>query len=123
MCPETPAQNVDAYTIPDDEASAYGIVEKQRRPGGRKRMESKRAPVSGALVAGETAMGQSQKAVRQQARARRHSRKRRRIMLLIAVPVVIAAIVAVVALTSQPGYSGFDVLGKRPAIVQVFLPG
>jgi flagellar biosynthesis/type III secretory pathway M-ring protein FliF/YscJ len=68
-------------------------------------------------------MGQSQKAVRQQARARRHSRKRRRIMLLIAAPVMIAAIVAVVALTSQPGYNGFDVLGKRPAIVQVFLPG
>jgi hypothetical protein len=44
-------------------------------------------------------------------------------MLLIAAPVVIAAIVAVVALTSQPGYSGLDVLGKRPAIVQVFLPG
>jgi flagellar biosynthesis/type III secretory pathway M-ring protein FliF/YscJ len=68
-------------------------------------------------------MGQSQKAARQHARARRHSRKRRRIMLLIAAPVVIAAIVAVVTLTSQPGYSGFDVLGKRPAIVQVFLPG
>jgi len=44
-------------------------------------------------------------------------------MLLIAAPVMIAAIVAVVALTNQPGYSGFDVLGKRPAIVQVFLPG
>jgi thioredoxin-like negative regulator of GroEL len=44
-------------------------------------------------------------------------------MLLIAAPVVIAAIVAVIALTGQPGYSGFDVLGKRPAIVQVFLPG
>jgi flagellar biosynthesis/type III secretory pathway M-ring protein FliF/YscJ len=68
-------------------------------------------------------MSQSQKAVRQQARARRQSRQRRRIMLLIAAPVVIAAIVAVVALTSQPGYSGLDVLGKRPAIVQVFLPG
>ena len=68
-------------------------------------------------------MGQSQKAVRQQARARRHSRKRRRIVLLIAAPMVVAAIVAVVALTSQPGYSGLDVLGKQPAIVQVFLPG
>jgi F0F1-type ATP synthase assembly protein I len=68
-------------------------------------------------------MGQSQKAVRHQAAARRHSRMRRRIILLIAAPVVIAAIVAVVALTSQPGYSGLDVLGKQPAIVQVFLPG
>jgi hypothetical protein len=36
---------------------------------------------------------------------------------------VIAAIVAVVVLTSQPGYSGLDVIGKQPAIVQVFLPG
>jgi hypothetical protein len=35
----------------------------------------------------------------------------------------IAVLVAVVALTSQPGYSGFDVIGKQPAIVQVFLPG
>ena len=68
-------------------------------------------------------MSQSQKAVRQQVRARRHSRKRRRIVLLIAAPVVVAAIVAVVALTRQPGYSGLDVLGKQPAIVQVFLPG
>jgi hypothetical protein len=66
---------------------------------------------------------QSQKAVRQQARARRQSRKRRRLILLIAAPAVVAAIVAVVALTSQPGYSGLDVLGKRPAIVQVLLPG
>ena len=68
-------------------------------------------------------MGQSQKAVRQQTRARRQSRKRRRIIMLIAAPVLIAAIVAIVALTSQPGYSDLDVLGKQPAIVQVFLPG
>jgi flagellar biosynthesis/type III secretory pathway M-ring protein FliF/YscJ len=68
-------------------------------------------------------MGQSQKAVRQQARARRRSRQRRRIVLLTAAPVVVAAIVAIVALTSQPGYSSLDVLGKQPAIVQVFLPG
>jgi hypothetical protein len=44
-------------------------------------------------------------------------------MLFIAVPVGIAALMAVVALTSQPGYSGFDVIGKQPAVVQVFLPG
>ena len=86
-------------------------------------MESRRAPPPGALGAGETPMSQSQKAVRQQATARRHHRKRRRIMVLIAAPLVIAAIVAVVALTSPPGYSGLDVLGKQPAIVQVFLPG
>jgi len=68
-------------------------------------------------------MGHSRKAMRQQARAQRQSRKRRYISMLIAVPVVIAAIIAVVALTSQPGYSDLDVLGKQPAIVQVFLPG
>ena len=68
-------------------------------------------------------MGESQRVTRQQARARRQSRKRRRIMVLIVVPVVIAVIVTVVALTSQPGYSGLDVLGKQPAVVQVFLPG
>jgi hypothetical protein len=42
---------------------------------------------------------------------------------LIAAPVVIAAIAAVVMLSSQPGYSGFDVIGKQPTVVQVFLPG
>jgi ABC-type Fe3+ transport system permease subunit len=68
-------------------------------------------------------MGQSQKAARQPPMARRRSRRRRRIAWFIAVPAVIAAIVAVVALTSQPGYSGLDVIGKQPAIVQVFLPG
>jgi flagellar biosynthesis/type III secretory pathway M-ring protein FliF/YscJ len=68
-------------------------------------------------------MGQSRKAAWQQARARRQSRKRRRLILLAAAPVVIAAIAAVIVLTSQPGYSGLDVLGKRPAVVQVFLPG
>ena len=80
------------------------------------------ALATGARAAGETVMGQSQTAGRQQAMARRHSR-RRRITLCIAVPVVIAAIVAVVVLTSQPGYSGLDVIGKQAAIVQVFLPG
>jgi hypothetical protein len=44
-------------------------------------------------------------------------------MVLSAAPVLIAAIVAAVVLTRQPGYSGLDVLGKQPAIVQVFLPG
>ena len=68
-------------------------------------------------------MGQRQKAVRQQARTQWQRRKRRRLTMLIAVPLVIAAIVAVVALTRPPGYSGLDVLGKQPAVVQVFLPG
>jgi hypothetical protein len=68
-------------------------------------------------------MGHSRKAVRQQAMTRRHSHKRWRMMLCVAGPVVIAAIVALVVLTNPPGYSGFDVIGKRAAIVQVFLPG
>jgi hypothetical protein len=68
-------------------------------------------------------MSQSRKTARQQAMARRQSRKRRRMTLFIALPAGIAAIVAVVALTGQPGYSGLDVIGKQPAIVQVLLPG
>jgi ABC-type Fe3+ transport system permease subunit len=68
-------------------------------------------------------MSQSRKTARQQAMARRQSRKRRRLTLFIALPVGVAAIVAAVALSSQPGYSGLDVIGKRPAIVQVLLPG
>jgi hypothetical protein len=55
--------------------------------------------------------------------AERQGRKRRRLALFIAVPATITAIVVVVALTSQPGYSSFEVIGKRPAVVQVFLPG
>jgi hypothetical protein len=74
-------------------------------------------------VAGEEQMSQSRKTARQQAMARRQSRKRRRLTLFIALPVGIAAIAAVVAMTSQPGYSGLDVIGKQPAIVQVLLPG
>ena len=68
-------------------------------------------------------MGQSHKASRQQAMARRQSRQRRRLALFIAVPAVLAAIAAAVILTRQPGYSGFEVIGTRPAVVQVFLPG
>jgi hypothetical protein len=68
-------------------------------------------------------MGQSRKAARQRVMAQRQSRKRRRRAFFIVAPVVVAAIVAVVVLTSQPGYSGFDVIGKQPAVVQVFLPG
>jgi ferric-dicitrate binding protein FerR (iron transport regulator) len=67
-------------------------------------------------------MGQSRKAARQHAMAQRQSRKRRRMGMLLVALLVLAAVVAVVALTSQPGYSGFEVIGKQPAIVQVFLP-
>jgi hypothetical protein len=68
-------------------------------------------------------MGQSHKAFRQQAMARRQSRQRRRLALFIAIPVVLATIAAVVVLTRQPGYSGFEVIGTQPAVVQVLLPG
>jgi flagellar biosynthesis/type III secretory pathway M-ring protein FliF/YscJ len=68
-------------------------------------------------------MGQSRRVSRQQAMLRRQTRKRRRVALVIVAPVVIAALVSVVALTRQPGYSGLDVIGKQPAIIQVFLPG
>jgi hypothetical protein len=40
----------------------------------------------------------------------------------IAAPMLMAAIVAVVVLTSRPGYSGFEVIGKQAAVVQVLLP-
>ena len=69
-------------------------------------------------------MGQGRKAPRQQAMAQRQSRNggvERR--FLIAAPGVLVAIVAVVALTREPGYSGFESIGMQPAIVQVFLPG
>jgi F0F1-type ATP synthase assembly protein I len=68
-------------------------------------------------------MGQSRKTARQRVMVQRQSRKRRRMAFFIGAPVVIAAIAAVVVLTSQAGYSGFDVIGKQPAVVQVFLPG
>jgi hypothetical protein len=68
-------------------------------------------------------MGQSRKAARQQMMAQRQSRRRWRLGLLVGAPLIIIGIVAVVALTRPPGYSGFDVIGKHPAIVQVLLPG
>jgi hypothetical protein len=68
-------------------------------------------------------MRQSRKVARQQAIAQRQSRKRRRVVLLIGAALILAIIGAVVVMTSQSGYSGFDVIGKQPAIVQVFLPG
>lgn len=68
-------------------------------------------------------MGQSHKASRQPARTRRQSRRRRWLAFFVAVPVLLVAIVAVVVLTRQPGYSGFEVIGKQPTVVQVFLPG
>lgn len=68
-------------------------------------------------------MGHRPKAMRQQAMARRQSHKRRRIILSMAVAGLLVAIGALVVLTRPPGYSGFDMIGQQPAIVQVFLPG
>lgn len=68
-------------------------------------------------------MGRGKRMMRQQAMTQRQQRKYRRLGLLIAAPVVVVGLVAVIVLTRQPGYSGFDVIGKRPAVVQVFLPG
>jgi hypothetical protein len=70
-----------------------------------------------------SALGDSRKAVRQQATARRQSRKRRCLIVYLGVPAVIAAIIALVVLTKPPGYRGFEVIGQQPAIIQVFLPG
>jgi hypothetical protein len=68
-------------------------------------------------------MPQGKKATRQQVLAQRQTRRRLRLALLVGGPLVLLAIVAIVVLTSTPGYSGFDVIGKQPTIVQVFLPG
>lgn len=68
-------------------------------------------------------MSQRRKAARQQAVAQRQRRKHRRLALMIAAPVLVATFVTMIVLTRQPAYSGFEVIGKQPAIVQVFLPG
>ena len=68
-------------------------------------------------------MGQRKKLARQEAMARRQSKKRRRVVFFFAALLAVAAIVLAIALTSEPGYSDFDIIGKQPTIVQVFLPG
>jgi len=68
-------------------------------------------------------MGQRKKHARQQALARRQAKKRWRAGLFFAVPLGVAAVILVISLTSQAGYSDFDVIGKQPTIVQVFAPG
>lgn len=82
-----------------------------------------RPSLQGRSQTGEVYMSQSRKAARQQAVVQRQRRRRRRLALGIAAPPIIAAIIAVVTLSSQPGYSGFEVIGKQAAVVQVFLPG
>jgi hypothetical protein len=42
---------------------------------------------------------------------------------MIGGPLALGVLVAVIALWSRPGYSDFDVIGQRPTVVQVFLPG
>lgn len=68
-------------------------------------------------------MSQGRGMTRHQAMTQRQRRKRRRLMFLVAAPVALAILGAVVVLTTPPGYSGFEVIGKEPAIVQIFLPG
>jgi hypothetical protein len=68
-------------------------------------------------------MGQARRASKQQAAAQRQSRQHRRLAWFVAVPGVLAMIVAAVVLTSQPGYSSFEVIGTQPTVVFVFLPG
>ena len=68
-------------------------------------------------------MSQRRKLARQEAAAAELARKRRRGMFLIAMPLAVGAIALAFFLSGQPGYSSFDVIGKKPAVVQVFLPG
>lgn len=49
--------------------------------------------------------------------------KYRKLAVSISALAVVAAIIATFVLTGPPAYSGFDVIGKQPAIVQVYLPG
>jgi flagellar biosynthesis/type III secretory pathway M-ring protein FliF/YscJ len=68
-------------------------------------------------------MPQSKQARQLQALTQRRARRRRRMAMFIGGPLVISAIVAIVVLTSKPGYHALDVIGRQPAIIQVFLPG
>ena len=68
-------------------------------------------------------MRQGKGATRYQVMTQGQRRKRRRLMLWVAAPLVVVVLGAVIVLTTQPGYSGFEVIGREPAIVQVFLPG
>jgi hypothetical protein len=68
-------------------------------------------------------MGQGHRPTRRGATTQRRRRRPRRLLLVISAPLVVAALVAVMVLTGRSTYSGFEVIGKQPAIVQVFLPG
>ena len=67
-------------------------------------------------------MRQGKEAMRHRVMTQRQRRTRRRLMLWIAAPLAVAVLGAVIILTSQPGYSGFEVIGREPAIVQIFPP-
>ncbi len=49
-------------------------------------------------------------------------RKRRRLMVWVSALLMVAAIAATVTLSGPPAYSELDVIGKQPAMVQVYLP-
>jgi hypothetical protein len=68
-------------------------------------------------------MGQGRKASRRQATGQRQSRQWRRLAWVLVLPGAIVALLTVVLLTGQPGYSGFEVIGTQPTVVFVFLPG
>jgi hypothetical protein len=53
----------------------------------------------------------------------RRRRTRQRTVALIGGAVAAAAAAVAIAVTRPPAYSGFEAIGKQPAIVQVFLPG
>lgn len=67
-------------------------------------------------------MSQRKKGTRNGARAQ-SQKKRRPMGWFVAAPLAVAAIVLVITMTSKPAYSDFDIIGKRPAVVQVYLPG
>ena len=68
-------------------------------------------------------MGQGRQTRREESMARRREKRRRRLALMIGGPLALGVLVAVIALWSRTGYSDFDVIGQRPTVVQVFLPG
>jgi len=46
-----------------------------------------------------------------------------RTVLLVGAPLALVAIAVVIALTRMPTYRDLEVVGRQPAIVQVYLPG
>ena len=86
-------------------------------------MEGQGLPGPGENCRGDGAMRQGKGVTRHQVVTQRQRRRRRRLMLWAAAPLAVAILGAVIVLTTQPGYSGFEVIGREATIVQVFLPG